>query len=393
MSGETNFGEADQLTRKHWANRTLHEAMQATTWSKHVAEDGAMDDVVVVENDLEDNHGNSVRLTLLEQLPDVAYRGGQDLSDKGCKLSYKYEDVEVDCTDLCPVVWETKKTAQLRPNDLRLEAQQKLRESKSRLMNHSFYSILAGDTLANGDAFRDGNNDICAPSKRRHCFAGDHACEEEVDQDASALMTLQDINELRVLAENHGACADGTFRPIMVEGEEYYKLFLHPFVWEAIKKDPCYKEVQLAAMAGGEIRNNALFTGAKMVWDGVAIYTDPRLPKGITKDGCKYLDNTYRSVLAGAGALSLAYAGVDGAKGEWAEEVTNFGKRRALLLSCYWGMKKNRFAPEDACARGKFNERECDDYATLVFSSQGCPPKGGKTPPAEEVKATTKKAA
>lgn len=390
MSVDTSFGSNDPLTPMMWANRTIHEAMQKTTYEKHVDRSGAMNDVIVEQNDLESGFGDTVRISLLEQLPDVAYRG-QKLSDKSCKLKYKYEDIKIDCVDLCPVEWETKKTAQLRPNDLRKEAKGKLQQSKSRMMDSTFYSVLAGDTLANGDPFKDGNNEICAPSKNRHCIAGGADCEEDIAEDASAIMTLQDITDLRVQAEMNGQCDESTFRPIMVDGEEYWKLFVHPYVWEAIKKDPCYKEVQLAAMSGGDIRNNALFTGASMVWDGVAIYRSTRLPNGISKDGCDYLEDVYRSVLAGAGAVHTAYAGAKGAKGEWLEDENKLDKCRKIALSCYMGMKKSRFAPEDACQHGKFNERECEDYATIVFSSQGCKPKPSNK--GAKASATTKKAA
>ena len=389
MSVDTSFGSNDPLTPMVWANRTIHEAMQKTTYEKHVDRSGGMNDVIVEQNDLESGFGDTVRNSLLEQLPDVAYRG-QKLSDKSCKLKYKYEDIRIDCIDLCPVEWETKKTAQLRPNDLRKEAKGKLQQAKARLMDSTFYSVLAGDTLANGDPFRDGNNEICSPSKNRHCIANGGGCEEDIEDDPSALMTLEDVYDLRLLAENHGQCDRDTFRPIMVDGEEHWKLFLHPFVVRALKKDPCWKEVQLAAMAGGDIKNNPMFTGALGVWERVIFVEASRMPYGISKDGCEYLKNVHRSVLAGAGAVNTAYAGVAGAKGEWLEDENKLDKCRKIALSCYMGMKKSRFAPEDACQHGKFNERQCDDYATIVFSSQGCKP---KTKPAGGDAAAAKKKA
>ena len=384
MSGETSFGSNDPLTQMVWANRTIHEAVQKTNYSKHVDKSGGLNDVAVEYDDLESGFGEKSRHAMLEPLPKIAFNSSDGIEDKGCKLKYKYEDIDIGCTFLCPVWWDTKRTAQQRPNDLRKEAKKQLSQNKTELMDDTFYSVLAGDTLANKDPFKNGNNLICPPSKNRHCFAGGNSCEEEVEQDEAALMTLEDIYDLRLLAENHGRCNESTFRPIMVEGDEYYKLFLHPFVIRALKKDPCWKEVQLASMAGGDIKNNPMFTGALGVWERVALYETPRLPNGITKDGKSYLENTYRSVLAGAGAVSVQYAGANNAKGEWREADKEFGHKKGILLSCYWGMKKSRFAPEDACLNGKFNPLECDDYATIVFSSQGCAPK--KNGPIEQPK-------
>ena len=77
--------------------------------------------------------------------------------------------------------------------------------------------------------------------------------------------------------------------------------------------------------------------------------------------------------------MSMAYGGIEGAKGLWTEEVSDHTKCREVGYTKMWGMKKNRYAPQDACARGqKFIEEECQDYATLVLPSYSVNPKNAK---------------
>lgn len=390
---ETNFGRNDPLTRKVWSRYTLIEAQRSSSVFKFIGSDPTKHIVVQVD-DLEKSHGDSVRLSMLETIPETAVRGNETLTGKACELKFKYEDVCLDEIRSCPITFEKRMTAQRRPNQLRNHAKDQLSMWRAKLVDKSFFAHLAGYTPANGDPFLDANNEICEPSKQRHGFANCLTCDDDVAADESAVLTFDDIRRMKAFAKNQNSCDEGTFRPIMIDGREYYVLFIHDYQWLQLQEDPCYKEVQLAAMAGGDISNNPLFTGASGVWDGVLIHVTDRIPCGVSKETCMPLENVRRAVLVGAGAMTMAYGGTDGAKGQWDEEIFDYGKRQGIAMSLIYGMKRNRYAPEDACVRDKFNPRECEDYATLVFSSHVKGPKlWGERPPAAVAKTTSKKAA
>lgn len=365
---KTSFGKMDQLTQMKWGRGVLIEAERSSLVGKFIGSDPERH-IIVKYDDLEKGQGDTLRTALLHTLDDTAVRGDSLLSGKGCKLEFSFEDICIDVTRKA-VNWETLMSGQRTPYNLRKLARSQLKNWGARLIDRTFFNHLAGYSPANGNPFLDGNNDICEPSDERICLPNGHECEDDVNTDPTAVMTLDRISGAVALAKNLNGKDEETFRPIQMEGGEYFILFISDEDRLNLRRDPCWKEVQQFALAGGDIRNNPLFTGAIGMWDNVLIYDTNRLPNGVAKDDCKPLPNVRRSVLVGAGAMSMAYGGIEGAKGLWTEEVSDHTKCREVGYTKIWGMKKNRYAPQDACPRGqKFIEEQCQDYATLVLPS------------------------
>ena len=387
---KTSFGTLDPATRKVWAKDTMIRAEQSTYFSKFIGT--SPDSLIVKMDDLEKNHGDEITLSLLEQLPDTAFEDGERLSGKGCKLEFAYEKITI-CLKRKAVEWETLKSGQRVPYKIRQMARANLQRWSARMMDFTFFAHLAGDTTANGDAFRNGGNYICAPSENRICYPDGHECEDTIDQDPSAVLTFDRLSEAKRYALNLDQCGGEAMRPLSVGGEEMLAVFLSDCDALALRRDECWKDMQMAAAAGGDIRNNPIFTGALGIWDGMIFYETTRLPNGISKETCEKLCNVKRTVIAGAGAMTLAYGGIDGAKSMWTEEVSDHEACKEIGYTTMFGMKKNRYQPVDLCkVPGKFDGEGAEDYATLILPSYAKPIKG-KPEPAGEGKTSSKKAA
>lgn len=102
-------------------------------------------------------------------------------------------------------------------------------------------------------------------------------------------------------------------RPIKMNGDEYYVMFLHPFQAYALRTDATagritWFQAQQARVQGGEIdeKKNAIFSGALGCYNGVILHESVRVPNGINSSTGVVLPNVRRSVLCGAQAVLMA---------------------------------------------------------------------------------------
>jgi len=105
-----------------------------------------------------------------------------------------------------------------------------------------------------------------------------------------------------------------TMRPIKIDGENHYVLFIHP--WQAfdLKNNATYAQAQREAQIRG--RSNPIFTGAMGVWDNVIIHVHEYVPfldidvagnNFYSKDvGIDAGVDAFRALLCGAQAAVLA---------------------------------------------------------------------------------------
>ena len=143
-------------------------------------------------------------------------------------------------------------------------------------------------------------------------------------------------------------------RPIIVNGEPYYVMFIHPYQRKALRACTDYK----AALQNAEVRGkgNPLFTGAEGVWDGVIVHTTPWIETRLGAGGTtasEYFDaNTdtaytgitlARALFCGAGAAVIGYGGVP----NWVEDKFDYDNEWGIALSLFYATGKPDFNSED----------------------------------------------
>lgn len=171
------------------------------------------------------------------------------------------------------------------------------------------FNQLTGNTAV-ADTLYTGNNAAIAPSSgtgvdRRWLIREQ---DTETDHTSEASLSTSDTFSLRLLdrAVAIAKASSPLIRPIKAGGQSYYVCFLHPFQVRDMRTSTNtgdWLDIQKAAMGGGDVNDNPIFTGALGVYNGVILHEAVRIPNGIGANSA----NTRRAVFCGAQSVSLAW--------------------------------------------------------------------------------------
>jgi N4-gp56 family major capsid protein len=137
-------------------------------------------------------------------------------------------------------------------------------------------------------------------------------------------------------------------RPIRVGGGEYYVMFLHPKQFTALKtavstSAVTWYDVQRAAMEGGKMADNPIFTGAAGLYNNTLLHVAPRLPVGLGPD-CSAGLSLYTAVFCGAQAAVAAFGRDNGPNTfSWTEEFFDYENQLGVAAGTIWGLKKTQY--------------------------------------------------
>lgn len=139
-------------------------------------------------------------------------------------------------------------------------------------------------------------------------------------------------------------------RPVMVDGKEYFVMFINPRQAKDLKSETAWITAQKDAGVRG--LTNALFTGALGIWDGVVIIETPWILTRTGKGGVtatEYFDSTTdpcangvtvaRALFCGAQAAVIAY----GKLPTWHEKLHDYDKKFGVQSDSFYGIKKTLF--------------------------------------------------
>ena len=170
-------------------------------------------------------------------------------------------------------------------------------------------------------------------------------------------------------------------KPVQLKGMEVNGvLLLHPLQVKSMKKGFStgqWGDIQKAAMQGGQISGNPIFTGAIGMYEGVVIHEDAMVPYGngagtgsdaaavnpgrnyltILADGSTAAANVARGVFLGAQSLCMAMGRAydNPNKFKWYEELLDAGNQLRVTAGMIYAIQKNRF--------------NSLDFATITLSS------------------------
>lgn len=182
-----------------------------------------------------------------------------------------------------------------------------------------FMNQLAGNT-AQTDTKYTGNNTVSAVAATRTISASGN--------DAFTLSLVdQAVTKARTLSP--------VIRPIQTEAGEKYVLFITPEAHYDLRRSTAtleWGDIQKAAMQGGNISDNPIFTGALGEYNGVILHESFRVP--ITS-------NVGENILCGAQAGHFAFGRDNGPnRMSWTEELFDYGNQLGVSAGCIAGMKR-----------------------------------------------------
>ena len=270
------------------------------------------------------------------QLTGSGIQGDGPLEGNEEALVIYSDDVSLD--QLRHAVRSAGKASEQRvPFDLREEARRGLTDWWSDRLDTWFMNVIAGNT-AETDAKRTGMQATSAPTSatgNTRILYADGGSTSEASLSASQTFQLSYIDRAVAVAKT----ASPLIRPIKVDGSEYYVMFLHPYQVHSLRSGTAaagsWVDIQKAAMTGGKIKDNPIFTGALGVFNNVVLHESTRVPAAPTNA------NARRAVLCGAQSCALAFGqghGVD--QMQWYEELFDYGNQLGVEAGCIAGMKK-----------------------------------------------------
>ena len=354
---DTNFGVNHPLAVKLWSKMLFYESLK-TTWAKKFMGTDS-NSLCQILDDTKKDAGDQIRWGLRMQLTGAGISGDNTLEGNEENLVFQYDQVVID--QLRHATRSKGKMSEQRvPYEIREEGRQGLTDWFADRSDTWFFNHLAGNT-AETDARYYGFNAPVAPDAAHYTGANDAATEASLSAGTAYILKLGDID--RVVAKAKTLTVP--IRPIRINGGDYYALFLHPFQVYQLRRDTNtlqWADIQKAAMMGGQISSNPLFTGALGMYNGVVMHEAVRIPNIVNTPASGGVTVHRRAVFAGAQALALAFGQNQSQnKMSWVEELYDYKNSLGVSAGIIGGMKKAVF---NTGAGGT-----AEDFATIVIGS------------------------
>lgn len=337
----TSFGINHPLARKLWQERLNREALKETWINRFTGDDSSA--CIQILRDAQKYAGDRIRVGLRMQLTGAGVQGDGTLEGQEEALSFFSDDVTID--QLRHATRSAGKASEQRvPYDMREEAFIGLKDWWAGRLDQTFFNVITGNT-AETDVKFTGLQSTTAPTL---LLAGpDEDSIGSISDTTSDAITYRTIDRAVARAKTRVPL----IRPIRMMGEDYYVAFLHPFAVFQLRRQTSTSEwadIQRAALQGGNITGNPIFTGAVGVYNNTILHEAIRLPEGISAPATGGTQSNVRmGAFCGAQAASLAF-GVDSDESpNWFEELFDYGNQLGVAAGMIFGMKKLVFDSSD----------------------------------------------
>lgn len=337
----TQYAVNHPLAQKIWGRGLYVEALAATMAGRFIGTDASS--ILVQRNELNKNKGDRVTIGLRVQLSGDGVQGDDTLEGNEEALSTYNDNLFID--QLRHAVRSAGQMSEQRvPFDVRDEALDGLADWWSNRIDTSFVNQLAGNVVQTNTRYTGNNAAITADTNHLiRANAGDAA---DLSATTTNRMNLNLIDQARELAVAPTAAASRLIRPVKIMGKDYYAMFLHPYQVRDMRNNTTagqWYDIQNAAMRGGKIADNPIFTGALGEYNGVILHEWRRIPKALNNANAA-VDNTRRALFCGAQAAVVAYGqGYGNESLEWNEALFDYGNQLGVEAGLIFGVKKLMF--------------------------------------------------
>jgi N4-gp56 family major capsid protein len=344
---DTSFGTNDSLTVKLWARKLFQEALKETWFNKFIGE--GTDSLIQKMTETAKMAGDRIRVGLRMQLTGAGVQGTGTMEGSEEALTTFSDDLLINYLKHA-VRWDASISQQRVAFSLREEATDGLKDWWSDRFDTAFMNQLAGNT-GQSDTRYTGNNATIAPSSTRLAPCGPNLDTTEASLSATTTFALQfrDIDRLVAIART----ATPLIRPLKVNGEERFVMFIHPYQTYQLRRDTTtnnFMDIAKAALQGAvSAGKNAIYDGALGIYNGVVLHESTRIPV-ITGSPSSGAAAAYRrSVFCGAqaGVMAFGKKTPDTTELSWREEEFDYGDKIGVKAGSTFGIKKTQFNSVD----------------------------------------------
>lgn len=349
----TGFGIGDPMAVKTWSKKLAVEANKSIDIDPLVGKtDGS---IIQEKTELKKGNGDTVTFGLRMQLKGDGFTSDDVAEGNGEQLGTNSDKVTIDeLGHVVGVKSDNSIDAQRVPFDLREQARSGIADWFQTRRAKIFFNHVCGFTPVNqlpgkGARKYSGNNAVTAPSAGRVYRPNGRA--DDASLVAADIFQLSVIDAAVELAKTGGAAGKVMIRPVVVNGQKVYVMYLHSTQVTSLRTNTSagqWLDIQKAAMAGMESSKSPIFSGALGMYNGVVLREAQDVTQGVTPDGTKAVANTRRAVLLGAQAATLAYGKAGGEnRYRWNEELLDHKRNLEVSAWAIWGLKKTTFNGDD----------------------------------------------
>ncbi|MCA8902092.1 MAG: N4-gp56 family major capsid protein [Hyphomonas sp.] len=365
----TSYGINDPEAVKLWSRKLARESL-AKAWVKKFT--GKSDDSVIqIHQDMKKEAGDTLTHLLRMQLNGDGVLGDDTLEGNEEALTTFTDSFVIN--QLRHAVRSKGKMSEKRvPFKHRAEAMSGLRDWWAARYDRAFFIHMCGFTATDkvserGEVYQSsdlrytGGNAALAPDSSAHFRADTNgsthtftATAADADITTTDTMRLEYIDELKAVAETRAPI----IRPINYEGEKLYVMIMDTLQAKQLRTNTDtgqWQDIQKAAMQGGNVKKNPIFTGALGMYNNVVLHSSNRVCRGVAADNTS-ISTVRRAVFLGAQAGAIGF-GDDTSleKMSWHEELFDYGNQLGVEAGAVFGLKKSRFNSKD--------------FGSLVFST------------------------
>lgn len=299
-------------------------------------------------DETEKSAGDTVNVGLRVQLTGAGVQGDGTLEGQEEALTTYADKLLID--QLRHAVNVGGRMSQQRvPFELREEARMGLQDWWAQRFDVSFFNQLCGYTAQTDTRFT-GNNAAIAPTNTtaapRLILPSTYTSESQLTSTDTFSLALIDTAVERAYLNN-----PYMIRPIKVDGNEKYICFISPSQVTDMRTSVTtgqWLDIEKAAMTGGEVSNNPIFTGALGDYNGCILHKAFRVTAAVSNVTSAAIASTARAPFCGAQALALAFGREQGKdQFTWVEELFDYGNILGVSAGSIFGIKKMVFNSAD----------------------------------------------
>ena len=338
----TSFATGDALAVKLWSKKVSVEALKQTWVYKFMGKDD--NSVIQIYDDTSKGPGDRIRVPLRRLLVADGVQGDATLEGQEERITYYSDDVFIN--QLRHAVREGGRfTRQLVPFDIREHARMSLQDWWADRIDTWFFNQICGNTNQT-DTRYTGNQTAIAADADHLIYAGGATTDQSLSNSATYKFTLTLLDVAVEKAKTLGV----PIRPIMIGGEEKFVAFLHHNQVTDMRTNTStgqWLDIQKAAMQGGNVSKNPIYTGALGEYNGVIIHASNRIA-GFSAGNALSANVGRVAVMCGAQAVGAAFGrGHSPERYEWVEDYFDYENQFGVAAGCIAGMKKMVFNGSD----------------------------------------------
>ena len=348
----TGYGVNHPLAVKVWANGIEREALKRTYIGKFIGK--SKNSLIYRKDELSKGPGDRIRCGLRMQLSGDGVEGDATLEGNEEALTTFNDDLIINQLRHA-VRSEGKMSEQRVPFSVREESRDGLADWWSDRWDTVFFNHICGNNAVTDTKFGGGNT-IVAPSAGRQLWTEVGTSADEGLDSTGDEMELTILDRALTVAKT----ATPLIRPIRYQGGDYFIVFLHPFQVYQLRTTTStgqWLDIQKAAMSGGKVADNPIFTGALGMYNNMILHESTRVTTGVNSSTGAAIANVRRAVLCGAQSATMGFGREGSRPGnfDWKEELFDYGNQLGVSAGAIYGLKKAQY--------------NSVDFGTVVMSS------------------------